>query len=187
MINIPESVELDGNEAAYVAGAKARIAANARKTTNKRLAAEPEFARLVEFIQRKAEAGFSKFFGDMAVSLDKNGKLSPNQEAACMKIMLQEDARKAEMRARDAGSEFVGTIGKREQFTLQVTGYTMKETDWGEQHLHFMKDAAGNVVIYKGTKQIAVKGEEITVAASVKSHYEKGGVKQTYITRAKRV
>lgn len=183
MVDVPLYVE---NEGAYIEGARRRIQANARKTrdrvTRERLANEPEFAALVRFIAVKSEKG-NKFFSDMRQAFEEWGGLSEKQEAACLKIMREENQRKAEIRQRDAGSEHVGTEGKREIFTLTVTGIAPLESFYGDQFLHFMKDAAGNVVVYKGANKIAEKGETITVKATVKSHGERDGVKQTNISR----
>lgn len=183
MVNVPDYVE---NEQAYIDAAHRRIAANAYKTRTKkhqdRLKNEPEYAAVIRFINAKAEKG-SKFFVKMQDAIDEYGALSGGQEAACVKIMREDAEKKAEIRKRDAGSEFVGEIGKRETFMVTVTGYTLLEGFYGDQHLHFLKDCAGNVMVYKGSNKIAEKGDVITVKATVKKQEERDGVKQTTIAR----
>lgn len=184
MINVPDHVE---NEDAYIQGAFRRMAKNAARTTAKRIQNDPSFRRMVDFVEAKSNSG-SKFFVSMYDSLMERGKWSEGQEAAIARIIEQESARKAEMRVKDAGSEFVGTVGGREVFTLTLTGYTTLEGTYGISHLHFMKDAAGNCFVYKGTNKLDVeKGEQISVKATVKSHDERDGVKQTKIARPAKV
>lgn len=184
MINVPNYVE---NEEAYIAAAYSRIAANARKTTDKRAREDAEFAKVYGAIMdRGFEKPESTFFGSLYATYQKYGKWSDKQIAAVASILEKEVARKAEMRERDANSVHIGTVGKRETFRLTLTGTYEAETMYGLQRVHFMKDEAGNVVIYKGTKWLEMaKGDIANVAASVKYHGERDGIKQTFITRAK--
>jgi hypothetical protein len=182
MINVPDHVQ---NEAAYVAAAYRRIAKNAMKTTMARVAAEPEFRAVINMIEAKGmNAPKETFFGSLYAAFKDYGKISAGQEAAVLKIIAKDAERKAAARLADAGSVFVGTVGKREDFTLTLTGEAQYDSMYGTQYLHFFKDAAGNVVIYKGSKKLAVaKGEEITFKATVKAHDERDGVKQTSLSR----
>lgn len=184
MINIPESVSLEGNEAAYVAGAQARIRNNARKTFNKRFHEDAEFAALVTFIERKAIAG-SGFFVSIKKAIADNGKLSEKQESTCRRIMTEDAARMADLRARDAGSEFVGKLKERRLFTVEITGFKVMVDYEGEPDgfFHALKDEAGNVLVYRGSVKLGEKGDKLTVKATVKSHYDGKGVKTTYINR----
>lgn len=184
MINIPESVSLEGNEAAYVAGAQARIRNNAAKTFNKRLHEDAEFAALVTFIERKANGG-SGFFVSIKKAINDNGKMSEKQEATCRRIMAEDDARMADLRARDAGSEFVGKLKERRLFTVEITGFKAMVDFAGDPDgfFHALKDDAGNVLVYRGSVKLGEKGETVTVKATVKKHHDNKGVKTTYINR----
>ncbi|ATS92117.2 hypothetical protein HMSP1_72 [Sinorhizobium phage HMSP1-Susan] len=183
MINVPDHVE---DEDAYISAAMRRIANNARKGKEKksreRMEREPEFAALIRFVHWKAEKG-SKFFVQMVEAIEQYGAMTEGQENACLKIMREEKTRLAEIRQRDAGSEHIGTVGKREIFTVTITGIAALESFYGDSFLHFMKDAAGNVVIYKGTKKLAEKGATVTIKATVKAHGERDGIKQTTLQR----
>lgn len=95
------------------------------------------------------------------------------------------EARKAEIIAENAASQHIGTVGKREVFTLTLNW--VKTYDGGgcfaPYHIHGFKDAAGNIVIYRGSKCLGEKGANLTVKATVKEHGNRDGVKQTIITR----
>ena len=49
-------------------------------------------------------------------------------------------------------------------------------------YVHICRDQDGNTVIYKG-KEIAKKGQTVTLKATVKDHGERDGEKQTVIAR----
>lgn len=184
MINVPDDVIADGNEAAYIAGAYARIRNNAVKTFAKRVREDAEFAALVNFIERKANAG-SGFFVSIKRAIDDNGKMSPKQEETCRRIMSEEAARMADLRARDAGSEFVGKLKERRLFTVEITGFKAMVDYEGEPDgfFHALKDEAGNVLVYRGSVELGKRGDKLTVKATVKKHHDNKGVKTTYINR----
>ncbi|AHJ10755.1 hypothetical protein P106B_72 [Rhizobium phage vB_RglS_P106B] len=186
MVEVPLHVINQGNEEAYLAGARRRIEANARKGAAKRfqarIEAEPEFKALYAEICKRAEKG-NRFFRSMADAISDYGNLTEKQEATCARIISEEAAKLAEIRARDAGSEFVGSLKERREFTLTITGYSKSDDDWGISYFHAMKDEAGNVFIYRGTVKIGEKGETVTFKATVKNHQERNGVKQTYLNR----
>lgn len=182
MIDVPAHVD---DEAAYIAGAMARIARNAWKTTVRRMESDAEFASVIRAIRDRAERG-TKFFISLSDQLDKRGKLSDKQLDVVRGIIARDAERLAEIKKRDASSEHIGIVGKRDTFVLTVTGYAERETMYGTQYIYFFKDAAGNVVIWKASNPInCAKGDTVTIVASVKSHGERDGVKQTYITRGK--
>ncbi len=52
-------------------------------------------------------------------------------------------------------------------------------------YYNIMKDAAGNVIVGKGTKRYGEKGDTIKVKATVVKHDVRDGVKQTVINRPK--
>lgn len=93
------------------------------------------------------------------------------------------EARNAQIMAENAASQHIGTVGKREVFSLTVQWVKHIDTAFGTLCIHGLKDAAGNVVIYKGSKCLGDKGANLTVKATVKEHGNRDGVKQTIITR----
>jgi hypothetical protein len=184
MIEVPLHVINDGNEGAYIAGAMRRIAANAHKSHIKRMENDKEFAALVAFIDRKADNG-SGFFVSIQKAISQYGKMSEKQEATCRRIMSEDAARMAEMRSRDAGSEFVGSLKERRIFTVEITGFKAMVDYDGEPDgfFHALKDEAGNVLVYRGSVELGKKGDKLTLKATVRSHYDGKGVKTTYINR----
>ena len=84
---------------------------------------------------------------------------------------------------RAAESNHFGTVGKREQFSLTVE--RVFTTEYGVTHIHTMRDSAGNVAVWFATKEALEVGRSYTLAATVKSHGERDGVKQTVLTRCK--
>lgn len=178
---IPDYVE---NEAAYADAIVRNIARNAMKTTQKRLSSDPEFAKLYAYVERKSNSG-SKFFKDMWKAFEQRGRITENQEAAIAKIMREEDAKKAEYAKRDAGSLHVGIVGERREFTLTVQTIMVMESEYfPTSYLHICKDTDGNVLIYKGSKQLATeRGAVISFKATIKAHDERMGVKQTKLAR----
>jgi hypothetical protein len=89
-------------------------------------------------------------------------------------------------RARTAESAHVGTVGKREVFKLSLVKVFTYETGFGMTHLYRFEDAAGNVLIWKSSKDLEIEsGVTYNVTGTVKAHDEYKGTKQTVITRCK--
>jgi len=123
---------------------------------------------------------------DIVRKLIQYGDISEKQLAFLAKLVAQIPTREAANAARaaaDASSQHIGTVGKRETFALTIQWVKYFEGAFGATYIHGLKDAAGNVVIYKGSKCLGEKGAAITVKATVKKHGERDGVKQTIITR----
>lgn len=94
--------------------------------------------------------------------------------------------RRAESRA---ASDFVGTVGKREVFTVEVTGVIEHEGSWGVTRIHKMLDDAGNALVWFASREGGLEqGRRYRIKATVKSHEDdpKWG-KQTVLTRAVKV
>lgn len=77
----------------------------------------------------------------------------------------------------------VGTVGKREVFTLTVTRKVFIETMYGVSTLHIMRDAQGNSVIWKSSSEVLSEGSTYRVKGTVKEHGEYKGAPQTVLTR----
>jgi hypothetical protein len=131
------------------------------------------------------------FLAKMHDSYMEWGSLTPGQEVAVRKCLdtdaarkAERDAQRAEAKAAEAAtSTHIGTVGKREVFTLAVRNVMTFDGTYGTTFIHILHDAAGNLVVYKGTKRLAQKGETVTVKATVKDHGEREGVKQTILAR----
>jgi hypothetical protein len=86
----------------------------------------------------------------MCESYEKWGSLTEGQEAAVRRIFADDDARKAEWRARDAQSQHVGQPGGRLTIIATISFVTSYETDYGTMFVTGLRDDADNVLIYKG-------------------------------------
>jgi hypothetical protein len=186
------------NEDAYDAAVKRNILANARKTF---LATVPRAGEIVFAVG----AGYSDngkyaegFMGSMAYSLDTYGKLTPAQCAAVLKGIDARAARKTEWAdqkaALNASRVHLGTVGAKLTVTITIAHMVVLEGIYGTSFLYICEDADQNVVIYKGTSAtfgftadgaVRVKGDSLTVTATVKEHGVRDGVKQTVIQRPK--
>ena len=205
-VNVPEHVENDG---AYINHAVARIATNWVKGNRTRwFAAHADAQRLQDWLLSQGEfagtyddndnyrahplairgnGGFTDLLRKLAADLDECGGLSDKQTDIVRNALARQATfvaeRKAKFAAQDASSQHIGTAGKREVFTLTIQWVKYFEGAFGATYIHGLKDAAGNVVIYKGSKCLGEKGATLTVKATVKEHSERDGVKQTIISR----
>lgn len=83
-------------------------------------------------------------------------------------------------------SQYVGEVGKRQNFELVFDRETSYETDFGTKYIYIFNDSDGNVLIWKTTKCIDFeKGQKVTLKATIQKHDEYRGVKQTILTRCK--
>lgn len=85
-----------------------------------------------------------------------------------------------------AKSEYFGTIGKREIFTLTVSAVISSASDFGPLDIHKFTDANGNIAVWfasNGTRLDIGKAYQIT--GSVKKQEAYRGIKQTVLTRCK--
>jgi hypothetical protein len=203
-IDMPFFIE---NEAAYEAAIERNIAANRRKTGARKFAAMFEDAdAIIDFVEarvsdeqiahytrtgRGREEGAS-FIDACWVGLQTFGGLTEKQGLAVRNIIAKNAERKAQYRAEALTKVHVGTVGERRDFDLTVRFVTDFETQFGITNVFVMEDVEGNVVVYKGAGslynadgQFAVKGDKISVKATVKEHGERDGVKQTIIARPK--
>lgn len=94
----------------------------------------------------------------------------------------------AERVAKEAGivSEWVGTVGKRETFTLEVTRIHVYETAYGTSRIVVFKDEAGNTVKTFTSGNWAYRaevGDKLVAKGTVKEHGEYKGTKETVLTR----
>lgn len=123
------------------------------------------------------------FYHAMQDNIMSYGGLTEKQNAAVLAMIERAEAKVASYKNKDATSNWIGTVGKRENFTVTIRHIMSMIGTYGTSYLHIMNDAQGNVVIYKGTKVLGDNGETLTVKATVKEHGEREGVKQTKIAR----
>lgn len=210
-VNVPDHIE---NEAAYVAHACARIASNWVRGNRRRWeAAHSDHQRLRDWLLGEGEfagtwvddryirhplfrsggGGFNDLLEKFAQDLRECGNLSDKQTEIVRNALARQaqfnaerQAKFAEANARDAAvSQWIGEVGKRQDFELEIRWVKSFESMYGTSYIHALKDAAGNVVIYKGSNKLGEKGDRVKVKASIKEHGEREGVKQTQIARPK--
>lgn len=157
-------------QAAAEAAARAKIDATAEQFS----AANPG---LIDWLRAKK----GDFFESLSEQFAKRGSLSDAQVAALVRIRAQD----AERAATGSASQHVGVVGDRHRFVLCVRIVRSFETMYGMIYLHVCADQDGNVVVYKGSKELAARGETVTVDATVSEHGEREGTKQTIIKRPK--
>ena len=147
------------------------------------------------------EAAWENYEGNSSVGRDESiaaelvgklvqyGSLSEKQQqflATLLHRIANRDQIAADRKAADAGSQYVGTVGERQEFALILQGRGQYESDFGVVHVHIFKDADGNVVIYKGSNYLeGERGDTLTLKATVKAHNDRDGVSQTLISRPK--
>jgi hypothetical protein len=127
---------------------------------------------------------------DIVGKLVRYGSISDAQQGFIVKLLAKLDGRAAadaERAAKNAKSQHVGVVGDRHRFVLCVRIVRSWDSmmGYGMTYLHVCEDADGNVVVYKGSKELAARGETVTVDATVTEHGEREGVKQTIIKRPK--
>jgi len=192
------------NEAAYEAATKRRIAANRRIGGERRFRAAFEDAQvLINFINgRVSDAQVAhvaktehsmenaSFIDACWYSLSVFGGLTEKQALAVRSIIAKNAERKAQERAEALTKVHVGTVGERRDFDLTVKFITFYDTHFGTKWVHIMNDDDGNILVYKGTaglynadKNHAEKGDRVSFKATIKSHDERDGVKQTILSR----
>ena len=164
----------DATKAAKQAAAEAAARAQIDAAAEQFSAANPG---LIEWLRAKR----GDFFESLSEQFAKRGSLSDAQVAALVRIRSQD----AERAATGSASQHVGVVGDRHRFVLSVRLVRSFETMYGIIWLHVCDDQDGNVVVYKGSKELAARGETVTVDATVTEHGEREGTKQTIIKRPK--
>ena len=110
----------------------------------------------------------------------------------------------AARREAEKDSDYIGTVGKREEFTLTLLGTREFESDFGVTTMHKFADPEGNIAIWYASSGTlwnvnaptpedahewakpgaeVEEGETVTVRATVKAHTEYKGTKNTKLTR----
>lgn len=123
---------------------------------------------------------------DIVSKLVQYGSISEKQAAFLGKLLAQipaREAQKAERAAVNANSKHVGTVGARATWHVRVEWVKSFDSQFGTTFIHGLRDADGNVVIYKGSRQLADKGQHVGFVATIKEHGERDGVKQTVVAR----
>ena len=126
----------------------------------------------------------------MRDALNEWGSLTERQTAMVANALARTEkriaertaARAVELATDRATSQHVGSVGERREFALKVERVFSFEGTYGVTFINVCRDAAGNVVVYKGSNGWE-RGEELRVKATVKAHEQRDGVAQTLIQR----
>jgi hypothetical protein len=171
------------NEARYEAGREASIRNNKRIGNERRWIAESGAAVVEQCKAALAHDTTNTFVRSMQEALANWGRLTPAQEKAVLGMAERAAARKAEFAAKDAASAHVGKVGERTTFALTINWVKGFEGHFGVTYIHGLRDAANNILIYKGSNHLGAKGEHLTLKATIKEHGTREGVAQTIIAR----
>lgn len=107
----------------------------------------------------------------------------------------EREAKRNERNAREAEqSGYIGNVGDRITVRVaQMNVVTSWETQYGTTHLFKIVDENGNILMWKASTLLEIKGhyfesaENITIKCTVKEHSEYKGIKQTVVTRCKAI
>lgn len=191
-------------EAVYLADRLAKLNESAKKRNEKKAekaaVAEQERRAIMQeqsstWVAEHADllAGMRKlqgnnFVADLLAKVDDLMILTERQMAAAQKC-IEDSAKREVERASIRQSEFVGTVGERRDFDLQVL-FIHNCTDYDSfpvivKHLYACNDGDGNSVVYVGSfgGMPETIGERVTVRATIKAHRVRDGVNQTIINR----
>ena len=132
----------------------------------------------------RAYASSDTFLADLLEKFEQYGTMSEAQVTAARTAA---DRTKARLEAR-AASQFVGTIGKRQDFSITVEHVIQLEAfnSWSAApSMYLCRDDRGNRIVYKGTGEFPRKGGTGKIKATIKDHTEYKGEQQTVIARPK--
>lgn len=102
--------------------------------------------------------------------------------AGAFSAYLRDESQKAQ----NADSEYVGTIGQRQDFALTLKSVRVIQGYYGDTHLYKFADENGNAIVWFSSKNLhLVVGDNYEIKATVKEHKEYNHEKQTTITRGK--
>lgn len=179
-----QSSRIIDNEQAYDAAVSSRIAAATRAKFHRENADSVE---VTDFLY--GASNWSEFAKSLSDSYESRGKLTEGQMSAARSMLAKSKARQAEREAAKtapaSSGVHIGTVGKREDFSITIGKIITLSGVYGLSFMHLCTDAAGNAIVYKGTTEIGKEGETVTVKATVKEHTAYNGKAQTILSRPK--
>lgn len=99
-------------------------------------------------------------------------------------IMSGYDRHMGEVNKPKNASQHIGTLKKREIFSLVLDRHTAYDGFYGTSHRYAFHDDNGNIIIWKASSPAQmVEGKKYGIKGTVKAHSEWKGVNQTEITR----
>ena len=139
------------------------------------------------FVTTKGD--FRSFVDNVKVIIDaaeKDGMIREKDVAYIAPLVQMYFAfeKKTEESKITATSEFIGEVGKRQDFVLTLKKFYTFEGAWGASNIYVFNDETGNVFIWK-TGAYLEKDETYTIKGTIKEHKIFRDVKQTIISRGK--
>lgn len=192
------------NEAAYFAAVDRRIKANASKGRARRAKerlGEDRYWEIRNWVTLTANLTGSKFFVSMDEAIWEWGWLTEGQEKAVVKIMdeqIDKDHQTALlMNERKSKGGYVGTEGKRGEYSGTIKFVSKYETQYGFTYIVGVVDSEENTIVLKGsgvdlfdlydTVTNYPSTYDVVVKGTVKCHEVRQGQKQTVLSRVKTV
>lgn len=142
-----------------------------------------------EMLSNSAFLAGNNFARAMSEALEKYGSLTEKQSSALERCYAGfEKFQKicSERAARDASSEFVGTVGNQLTIQAKLEAVFGFDSRFGYTSIFLFRDADGNIVKWMTASRSESdfeKGETYIVKGSVKKHDTYRGAKQTVLTR----
>ena len=113
-------------------------------------------------------------------------KLAADLSALEAKAKAEREAFMAELAARRAISQYVGTVGSRDKFEVTLEELYYVDTAFGQMIIVKFRDAEQNVITWKtmsNSPSELSRGSSYTIRATIKEHKEYKGEKQTVVQR----
>jgi hypothetical protein len=151
------------------------------------VAGETLFNKVVESLNElDAQATKTDFEHNVLMASKKEMVQRRDAGLLAAAIMIHEKAllKKIDIQ-KNSDSKHVGTVKERSEFEVTITKKFGFETAFGFMTMILMKDAAGNIFVWKtgtGFDNVSV-GDKLKIKATVKKHDEYQGIKQTILTR----
>lgn len=122
--------------------------------------------------------------GRAPVTLRKTAGLAASIVAAWAKAVAKQ-IEEAKLAKRKGASQWVGTKGKRQEFTVTVDRVITTEGLYGLTGIHKLEDQDGNSLVWfaSGSATWLEVGRTYTIKATPKAHEEYKGWKQTVVSR----
>jgi hypothetical protein len=184
------SYKLDAGEDIAFRAFKKRVAAGLETARGKlraqKVLADNGLSEAWDIAQGTVDGWEENTIRDIVGKLIQYGDLSEKQIGFVRTLLAKIPVREAEKAARaaaNAGSQHVGTVGERRVFEVKIEWIKAYESAFGVIQIHGLRDAAGNIVIYKGSAVLGEKGADLKIKATVKEHGIREGVAQTAISR----
>lgn len=134
------------------------------------------------FIDREENNDYEHNVGVLA----KVGAIGAKQFGVAASIIFAYQRAVEREAARKAvrNSEWVGTIGKRQDFEVTFLGQSEFASDFGWTYVYRFSDKSGNMLVWKSGSAVEFEqGKEYKVKATPKAHNEYRGTKQTLVNR----